>query len=206
MKPTDKHQFHMGAGRRLAVAQDIGEAIRFGEELLQTSGKLIVQEKVDGPDDAIYFCLFYRGRGTETVAMYTGRKLASIPPGTGSTAFCEAAPADTCHILQALTRQMLERLDYSGFGSVEYKWGPHTQRFVIIEPTVGRTDWQEESATLFRYQYPTCRLPSRIGPCRGTIRFNPAADRLAGIVFQPADAGIRLCSTGCERLRRLLAS
>jgi len=148
MKPTDKRSFHAGAAPRLAIARNIGEGIKAGEKLLQTSGGLIVQERVDGPDDGIYFCLFYRGRGARTVAMFTGRKLASIPPGTGSTAFCMAAAPDACRILEAMTLDFLDRIDYSGFGSVEYKWDTRTRRFVIIEPTVGRTDWQEESATL----------------------------------------------------------
>ena len=148
MKPTDKRNFHAGAAPRLAIAQNISEAIEAGEQLLQTSRELIVQERVDGPDDSIYFCLFYRGRAATTVAMFTGRKLASIPPGTGSAACCEAAAPDTSHTLETLTRDFLEQIDYCGFGSVEYKWDPHTRRFVIIEPTVGRTDWQEESATL----------------------------------------------------------
>jgi len=148
MKPIDKRNFHAGVAPRLAIAHNIGQAIEAGEELLQTSGKLIVQERVDGPDDSIYFCLFYRGRGATTVAMFTGRKLASIPPGTGSTAFCTAAAPEACHVLETLTRDLLKRIDYSGFGSVEYKWDPRERRFVIIEPTVGRTDWQEEGATL----------------------------------------------------------
>jgi D-aspartate ligase len=33
-------------------------------------------------------------------------------------------------------------------GSLEFKWDARARRFVIIEPTVGRTDWQEEIATL----------------------------------------------------------
>jgi D-aspartate ligase len=38
------------------------------------------------PDDNIYFCLFYRGRNGATLGMFTGRKLASTPPGMGSAA------------------------------------------------------------------------------------------------------------------------
>jgi D-aspartate ligase len=33
-------------------------------------------------------------------------------------------------------------------GSLEFKLDEAARRFVIIEPTVGRTDWQEEIATL----------------------------------------------------------
>jgi predicted ATP-grasp superfamily ATP-dependent carboligase len=147
IKPADKRRFHSGRAPRLAVADRIGDALKACEGLLETAGELIVQERAEGPDDSIYFCLFYRGRGAETVSMFTGRKLASNPPGTGSTAVCAEA-SEARHILERLTRAFLERVDYSGFGSVEYKWDRIARRFVIIEPTVGRTDWQEEIATL----------------------------------------------------------
>src|SRR5206468_1305742 len=39
-------------------------------------------------------------------------------------------------------------VNYAGMGSVEYKWNRSSSRFLIIEPTVGRTDLQEEIATL----------------------------------------------------------
>ncbi len=37
---------------------------------------------------------------------------------------------------------------YEGLGSLEFKWDAQGRRFLIIEPTVGRTDMQEEIPTL----------------------------------------------------------
>jgi predicted ATP-grasp superfamily ATP-dependent carboligase len=44
--------------------------------------------------------------------------------------------------------QFITRVEYRGLGSLEFKRDRRSGRFVIIEPTVGRTDWQEEIATL----------------------------------------------------------
>jgi hypothetical protein len=50
--------------------------------------------------------------------------------------------------LESATAAFLELCDYRGLGSLEFKWDPTRRAFIVIEPTVGRTDWQEEVATL----------------------------------------------------------
>jgi predicted ATP-grasp superfamily ATP-dependent carboligase len=145
IKPADKCHFHEGRAPRLVVARSQSAAVSSAEQMLDSAGKVLVQEVIDGPDDHIQFCLFYRGRRGETLGMFSGRKLASTPPGTGSTAFCSAAANGQ---LERITKDFLDQVDYLGFGGVEYKLDARDGRFLIIEPTVGRTDWQEEVATL----------------------------------------------------------
>ncbi len=146
IKPADKRFVHTGAGARLVVASGWRTAESASRRLIEATGEVIVQEHVAGPDSNIFFCLFYRASGERTV-IFTGRKLASSPPGIGSTAFCTHA-GDIAQRLQRTTEVLLEQVDYEGFGGIEYKWEPTTGQFVIIEPTVGRTDWQTEIATL----------------------------------------------------------
>jgi predicted ATP-grasp superfamily ATP-dependent carboligase len=146
IKPADKRTVHSGRAPRGVIAADWERAEIACRKLHMAAGNIIVQERIEGPDSAIHFCLFYRKSGAET-AMFTGRKLLSTPPGVGSTAFCTGA-CEARETLESLTKSLLERIDYSGFGSVEYKWDSISERFVIIEPTVGRTNWQEEIATL----------------------------------------------------------
>jgi hypothetical protein len=50
--------------------------------------------------------------------------------------------------LECITKDFLDQVNYFGFGGIEYKRDARNGRFLIIEPTVGRTDWQEEVATL----------------------------------------------------------
>jgi len=146
IKPADKSHFHSGAAPRLVVAETLDVGLKTCQTMLEIAGDTIVYEWIAGADDTIYFSLFYRVAG-QTVSMFTGRKLASTPPGTGSTAFCTAAD-DARETLEPMTNAILDMMDYAGFGSIEYKWDAAARRFVIIEPTVGRTDWQEEIATL----------------------------------------------------------
>jgi D-aspartate ligase len=146
IKPADKRAFHLGTVARLVVAGDCNSAMRIAERSLEAAGEVVVQECIEGPDSGIYFCLFYRASGGARV-MFTGRKLASSPHGVGSTAYCIQA-RDMAPHLECVTNALLERVDYEGFGGVEYKWDSRRDRFVIIEPTVGRTDWQAEIATL----------------------------------------------------------
>ncbi|MBV9828400.1 MAG: carboxylate--amine ligase [Alphaproteobacteria bacterium] len=163
IKPADKRVVHLGAGFRLSTAHDFESATRLSRQLLKAAECIIVQECVEGPDTSIFFCLFYRAKG-KTLAMFTGRKLASTPPGTGSTAYCTEA-GSLAPLLARDTEALMERVEYEGIGSVEYKWDSRSERFVIIEPTVGRTDWQEEVATLCGVNIPLaayrdeCDLP-----------------------------------------------
>jgi predicted ATP-grasp superfamily ATP-dependent carboligase len=160
LKPADKRYFHEGRAPRLVVADSYPGAVSAAERLLSLAGEVLVQEVIEGPDDEIYFCLFYRGRDGETIGMFTGRKLTSSPPGTGSTAFCTAATEES---LERTTREILDQVGYFGFGGVEYKRDARDGRFLIIEPTVGRTDWQEEVATLAGVNIPLMAYRHELG-------------------------------------------
>ncbi len=176
VKPADKRFVHSGDGSRLVIAGDWKTAESASRQLLEATGEVIVQECIEGPDSNIYFCLFYRANGQPTI-MFTGRKLASSPPGAGSTAFC--APAgDISRTLEPITHSLLQQVDYQGFGGVEYKWDAVAGRFVIIEPTVGRTDWQEEIATLAGVNIPLA------GYCHEYGIPYAAAEPNDGIVWQ----------------------
>ena len=130
--------------------------------MLSTAGELIVQEWVAGPDSNIYFSLFHRGKNPNAVHIFHGRKIASYPPRVGSTAVCLAAP-EMAGVLGPLTEKFLEVSDYEGLGSLEFKWDSQLNRFVVIEPTVGRTDWQEEIATLSGLNLPLIAYRHELG-------------------------------------------
>jgi predicted ATP-grasp superfamily ATP-dependent carboligase len=160
LKPADKRHVHDGRAPRLIVAENHPDALSAAERLLAQAGKVLVQETIEGPDDNIYFCLFYRGRDGETLGMFTARKLASSPPGIGSIAFCTPGAEED---LERTTKDLLDRVDYFGFGRVEYKRDARNGRFLIIEPTVGRTDWQVEAATLAGVNIPLIAYRHEIG-------------------------------------------
>lgn len=147
IKPADKLNVHLGLVERLRLANAMDDAAAVCRRFLKLGETPVMQEWVDGPDSNIYFALFHCGSSPPSRTIFFGRKIAAKPPRVGSTAICVPAP-EAAETLRPVTEKFLEVSQYEGLGSVEYKWDPRGRRFIIIEPTVGRTDWQEEIATL----------------------------------------------------------
>ena len=147
IKPANKEAFYLGRTERIRKVNALDEAIAVCTRALPNAGKVIVQEWIAGPDSNIYFCLFYRGKDGVIVSSFTGQKILSDPPEIGGTAICLAAP-EVRNAIEPVTMAFADRVGFDGMGSLEFKWDPERARFVIIEPTVGRVDWQEEIATL----------------------------------------------------------
>ena len=123
---------------------------------------LVVQEWIEGPDSDLYFCLQYRGANGATVCSFTGRKLSIWPPDVGVTASCTAAP-EARPILQQMTEAFFERVSFVGMGGIEFKRDGRTGKYMMIEPTVGRIDLQEEVATLHAANIPLAAYLHEIG-------------------------------------------
>jgi hypothetical protein len=144
--------------------------------MLAHAPQIIVQEWIDGPDTELYFTLFSCDRDGDLLGVFTGRKLLCDPPGIGTTAVCVAAP-EVAQELLGPTTDFVRRVGYRGLGSLEFKRDLPRGRFVIIEPTVGRTDWQEEIATLCGVNLPLRTYQAELG--RGSSPANGAAAPIA---------------------------
>ncbi len=142
------------------MSRDQAEAIC--REILPAAPDLIVQEWIEGAESDIYFCLQYRAMDGVTVRSFTGRKLRSWPPQTGSTASCIAAP-EVESILEPLTKGFFDAIRFVGMCSMEFKRDRQIGKFLMIEPTVGRTDWQEEVASLHGVNIPLAAYCHELG-------------------------------------------
>lgn len=122
------------------------EARKLLVDMLTVLPDLIVQEWIPGSDSDIYFCLQQISESGHVEASFVGRKVRAWPPGTGGTASC--APATNVSILTERTAAFFSRSGVRGLAGMEYKRHSVTGEYIAIEPTVGRTDYQEEVATL----------------------------------------------------------
>jgi D-aspartate ligase len=147
LKPADKTLVINGVVERAVRVETQATARIAAEEMLQRVPRLIAQEWIDGLDSDIYFTLFSCDRRGRIVGLFPGRKLLCSPPAIGTTAVCVAAP-EAREELYRQTSEFISLTDYRGIGSLEFKRDARTGRFLIVEPTIGRTDWQEEIATL----------------------------------------------------------
>jgi predicted ATP-grasp superfamily ATP-dependent carboligase len=163
VKPADKTLVLSGrvTERAIYVATRT-EARRVAARMLADAPRVLIQEWIDGHDSDIFFTLFSCDREGNVIGLFPGRKLLCSPPAVGNTALCIAAP-EVANELFAPTLRLVQHVCYRGLGSLEFKRDRRTGRFVIIEPTVGRTDWQEEIATLCGVNLPLLTYYSELG-------------------------------------------
>lgn len=166
IKPGDKTLVLRGLAERVLRADSIAEAREACARMLTHAPGIIVQEWVDGPDSELLFTLFACAGDGQLLGTFHGRKLLVDPPGVGTTAICRAAP-EVAAELQPLAERFTARVGYRGLGSLEFKRDRQRNRLVIIEPTVGRTDWQSEIATLCGVNLPLRLYHAELGHPQG---------------------------------------
>src|SRR3954453_2159954 len=162
IKPARKTDLHESGLDRAARFDRLEDATAHCMALMALKASAIVQQWVDGPDDKIFFCLFFCDLSGQPLRFFTGRKLSAYPAGVGSTATCIAAPQAHAE-LKALTVRLTSMTRYAGIGGLEFKRDARTGEFIIIEPTVGLTDWQEEIATLSGINIPAAAWMHAVG-------------------------------------------
>lgn len=110
--------------------------------------RMIVQEWLEGADSDIYFCLGFWDEHSQLVGQpFVGRKLRSWPLQVGGTASCTSAP-EVAGELTRLTDAFVKATGFVGQMGMEFKHDASRGGFYMVEPTVGRTDYQHEIATL----------------------------------------------------------
>jgi predicted ATP-grasp superfamily ATP-dependent carboligase len=196
VKPARKSGLQLAGLDRATRFDTIDAAKAHCAALLKHHADAIVQQWIEGPDHGIYFCLFFCDADGQPLRIFTGRKLTAFPPGVGSTATCIAAPNVQAE-LEALTMRLTTRVKFAGMGGLEFKRNERTGEFVIIEPTVGRTDWQEEIAALSGVNIPMAAWAFAsgrpIGPAAcgaATVAWRTSLKHRAPIGLR--DAGIRI--------------
>lgn len=185
LKPSAKNYEYGAHFKKAYVIRSIDEARGLWQEISPLLPDLVVQEWVEGEDSDIYFCLQYVGKNGATWS-FPGRKIRSWPPRIGGTASCAPAWEFEAELVR-LTTEFFERAGFSGMGSMEYKRDRRDGKFYMIEPTVARTDFQEEIATLNGVNLPAiayCHevgrpLPVSTRPNRPRVWREPQIDRWA---------------------------
>lgn len=147
VKPGERHDGYGRQFKKAYCVETAADAKELVGRILPVMPDVVVQEWTEGPDSSIYFCLQYIDAQGEVTASFTGHKVRSWPPQVGGTASC--APAPEAHAeLSALTTKFFRDAGVTGMAAMEYKRDARTGAFRMVEPTVGRTDYQAEVATL----------------------------------------------------------
>lgn len=201
LKPSEKSYEYGARFKKAYKVTSFAEVKSLYREIEPILADMVVQEWIEGRDSDIYFCLQYIGNRGEVVSSFPGRKIRSWPPRIGGTASCTAA-WEHGRELEKLTSDFFRKVEFTGMGSMEYKRDERDGCFYMVEPTVGRTDYQEEVATLngcnlplaaYRYEMglPLPAMPPVQPPCiwRDTQAERWSAEE-SGDVADPKFAGL----------------
>lgn len=146
-KPLEQNEAY---SRQFKKAYKVGSAAEVASlypAIAAVMPQMIVQEWLEGADSDIYFCLAYFDAEGKLVSSFTGRKIRSWPLQVGGTASCTAAPEAAAELTEKTVR-FCQAIGYVGQMGMEFKFDANRGGFYMIEPTVGRTDYQHEIATL----------------------------------------------------------
>jgi D-aspartate ligase len=166
---TPAYEANFAKAYRVASEAEVAALV---VRMLEVVPNVIVQEWIEGGDDSIYFCLVFRDAQGTNVSAFSGRKIYAWPRAIGATASCLPAP-EVAAELEALTAEFFERVGVVGMASMEYKRNCRDGRFVMVEPTIGRTDAQEEVASLNGINIPLAAYAVQCGLALQYVRTVP---------------------------------
>lgn len=147
-KPLEQDARYAARFKKAYKVASADEVAALYREIEPVMPQMIVQEWLEGEDSDIYFCLGFWDERSQLVGQaFAGRKLRSWPPQVGGTASCTSAPEAAAELTR-LTSAFAQAIGYSGQMGMEFKLDARRGGFYMIEPTVGRTDYQHEIATL----------------------------------------------------------
>lgn len=114
-------------------------------DLFAVAPVMLAQQWIPGTDAEVFFCLVCYDQQGRLINHFCGRKLMQWPPLGGSTA---VAISDEKEESRELTQAVFDAVGYKGLGSVEFKKDPRDGKLYIMEPTVGRNDFQSDLAVV----------------------------------------------------------
>jgi predicted ATP-grasp superfamily ATP-dependent carboligase len=124
----------------------------------RTDLPFVAQEWIDGLEPSLYSCTSFLDHG-KPLYLFTSRKLAASPPGTGQgTVFETVESADVLEISDRFMRS----LDLSGPVAVEFKRDVAGCLW-LIEPNVGRTEYCVDLAIQSGFDLPYVEYLHTIG-------------------------------------------
>ena len=169
LKPSEKSYKYGALFKKAYKVESPEDVAQWYRQIEPVLADMVVQEWIEGGDSEIYFCLQYIGKHNEVVSSFAGRKIRSWPPRIGGTASCTAA-WEHADELGETTARFFRQVQFTGMGSMEYKRDSSDGRFYMVEPTVARTDFQEEVATLNGCNLPLAAYCYELGLPQPTVQ------------------------------------
>jgi predicted ATP-grasp superfamily ATP-dependent carboligase len=118
--------------QKLFQARDKQEFLDLYERLVKVHSDLLIQQLIPGPENKLSFSLTYFNSQSESLGMFTGNKIRQHPPYFGTSCLAESRWHQD---VADRTIEVLKAINYTGYGSIEFKWDDVDNVNRIIELT-----------------------------------------------------------------------
>ncbi|CAK0759091.1 D-aspartate ligase [Gammaproteobacteria bacterium] len=177
LKPAERNEAYDRQFEKAYRIESVKEAIELCRRILPIMPDLLVQQWIEGQEDDIYFVLQYHPGNGQSPLSFTGRKVWSWPPLVGVAACCGPA---LFPLLESLTTRFFQHCQVEGWAAMEYKRDSRTGNFLMVEPSVGRSEMLAEVATLNGTNLPLAAYLWQIGQ-------TPPISKQSPIIFWQRD-------------------
>lgn len=137
------NEFVNAASAKAFLARTAAELKNQYLSFAAASPEVVVQEYIPGGEEELYFCFQYYNRDSTPLVSICGQKIRQWPPRCGSTSSCEVVNIPE---IASLSTLFFKNINYFGPCSTEFKRDARSGKFIFIEPTIGRTDWNNSFA------------------------------------------------------------
>lgn len=127
-------------GWRNVVIRSLADAEQFYRTSQAVFHRVVAQELIPGPDDALWECICLFNDRSELVRAFTFRKLATMPAHFGATSRARSERSET---LVRLAAEAGKAFGYVGIADVDVKYDARDGRFKYLElnPRLGLAHW-----------------------------------------------------------------
>jgi predicted ATP-grasp superfamily ATP-dependent carboligase len=105
-------------------------ALRYWFGRLKRYDEVLIQELIPGPSGRLFYCTVYRPATCRKGIIFTGQKIRTATNGFGSETFYRSVKNDK---LERICAEVLEKLDYVGFGGIDFKYDERDGSYKLIE-------------------------------------------------------------------------
>jgi len=119
-----------GLGWRNVVIRSLADADEFYRTGSAVFGRVIAQELIPGPDDALWECMCLFDAASEIARAFTFRKLSTMPAHYGATS---RARSERSEALVELAAAIGKRFGYSGIADIDVKYDARDGRYKYLE-------------------------------------------------------------------------
>ena len=120
---------------KVVICEDRSQLLELAAKLPTTVGSLIVQEWIPGGEDRLHSCNLYITRDGEVACTFVARKLRQWPPKAGTSASGESVLDPR---VADMAVNLFAKAGHIGLGYIEAKYDERDDRYVLIEPNIGR--------------------------------------------------------------------